>query len=281
MLEATVAGDVLALQFRKKTDGIIQRLGEILLKQEEDQEIDAISWCAKAVQRSTSLEEEVLDLSDKYEEQTRTIEKLNQQLEELIEAKKSHENSLLEKFRELLNAKKSKIRNQQRVIAGATPDLKRVAMVNQARQKSETQNPVSSRASKRKAKSAVPSSESSEGESFERRVETHKDNSDGSDRPDTPEASDQDATEDESDDDLEIAPVLKVRLDEGQNSTGDITNDQDMQLDALPPSRELPFDKPNAGIGSSNANGTQLTDKSTLNQEAGNADEETDDDDEL
>ena len=44
------------------------------------------------------------------------------QLDNLIEEKTSHENALLEKFRQLINSKKLKIRDQQRLLAGAKVD---------------------------------------------------------------------------------------------------------------------------------------------------------------
>lgn len=97
--------------------GITQRLGEILLRKDDTQEIDFITWTATAVMHCTSLEEDIYTLREKYEEQIHVIEKLNQQLEELINAKIEHESLLLEKFRDLLNAKKLKIRDQQRLLA--------------------------------------------------------------------------------------------------------------------------------------------------------------------
>lgn len=108
--------------FRKNISGITQRLGEISLTKDESQEIDTISWAATAVTRGTDLETEVQDLTVKYDEQAKTMQKLNQQLEDLIEVKKLHENTLLEKFCELLNAKKLKIRDQQRLLVGAKVD---------------------------------------------------------------------------------------------------------------------------------------------------------------
>merc|ERR1711939_405777 len=44
---------------------------------------------------------------------------LNQQLEDLVKAKKDHEDELLKKFAALLNTKNLKIRDQQRLLAGA------------------------------------------------------------------------------------------------------------------------------------------------------------------
>lgn len=119
---ANINHETLAIIFRKNISGITQRLGEISLKKDEDQEIDAISWAATAVTRSTDLEKEIKELSAKYEEQGRTIDKLNQQLENLIQAKIEHERSLLEKFQELLNAKKSKIRDLHRALARVKVD---------------------------------------------------------------------------------------------------------------------------------------------------------------
>lgn len=92
------------------------------MRKDDSQEIDFISWTATAVIRCTSLEEEIYTLREKYEEQSHVVGKLNQQLEELINAKIEHENLLLEKFRDLLNAKKLKIRDQQRLLASANVD---------------------------------------------------------------------------------------------------------------------------------------------------------------
>lgn len=276
---ATIAGGVLALHFRNNISGITQKLGEILLKQDEDQEIDAISWCGQAVQRSTDLEAEVQDLSGKYDEQSKTIEKLNQQLEKLIEAKKAHEDSLLEKFKELLNTKKLKIRDQQRLLAGAKVDPKQAVKVSSARQKSKSHTPTASRGGKRKAKSAVTSSDSSQNDSFEPKAATQKEDSDGSELLNTPEASDQDATEEGSDDGLDSAPRPKALPDRSQASADWNARDENMQVDTPPPSRELPFGKSDAGGGLEQVKESEAADRSTLNQEAGNEDDETEDDD--
>ncbi len=69
--------------------------------------------------RCNELEKAAKDLNSKFKEQGKTIEKLNRQLEDLITAKNEHENSLLEKFRDLLNAKKLKIRDLHRALAAA------------------------------------------------------------------------------------------------------------------------------------------------------------------
>lgn len=116
---ASVSGDKLVIVFRKNISGIHQRLGEISLSPDDDQEIDTIAWVATAVARANALEKDVQDLQAKYEEQGDIIEKLRSQLDDFTKAKKDHEDALLEKFRELLNTKKLKIRNQQRLLATA------------------------------------------------------------------------------------------------------------------------------------------------------------------
>ena len=114
----------LVVVIRKDIAGIHQRLGEITLIRDDDQEIDTIAWVATAVSRADNLEKDVSDLQRKFQEQSETVKKLNVQLEELTTAKKDHEQALLEKFRDLLNTKKLKIRDQQRLLATAKVDSK-------------------------------------------------------------------------------------------------------------------------------------------------------------
>ena len=125
-LISVVAGDQMTLIVRRNVSGIIQRLGEVILRVLEEEEaserVELLDWVAVAVDRAKFLEDKVEDLSLKYYEQGKVIEKLSQQLEELIEAKRDHETSMLEKFQELLNSKKLKIRDQQRLLAGAKVD---------------------------------------------------------------------------------------------------------------------------------------------------------------
>ena len=114
---ASLTGGQLVLVFRKNISGFHQRIGELSLKQDDDIEIDTVSWVITAVTRADFLEKKVEDLSNKFHDQGKVIKKLNTQLEDLIEAKKDHEASLYEKFRLILNAKKLKIRDQQRLLA--------------------------------------------------------------------------------------------------------------------------------------------------------------------
>ena len=278
---ATIAGETLAIHFRNNISGITQKLGEILLKQDDAQEIDAISWAGTAVLRSTHLEAEVGGLTIKYDEQAKTMENLNKQLEDLILAKQQHENALLEKFRELLNEKKIKIRDQQRLLKGytnGTADPESAKQLKTSRQTSKSYSPIASRAKKRKGKNFETAHLSSEEEdSFEPKAPTRnprpvrEQDGDASEHLATPDISDQDETESESDDDLDSAPQ-PMAVDE---STKD---EAPMQVDEPPPARVLPFGKSDASSGKGKIEEPATGDHSMLNQEAGNEDEETDDD---
>lgn len=118
-VSATINDESLLLVFRRSISGIKQRLGELALSRNENEEIELFGWLGTATARCDELVKELTNLDDRYKEQGQAIKVINQQLEDLIEAKIEHENSLLEKFRELLNAKKLKIRDLHRALAVA------------------------------------------------------------------------------------------------------------------------------------------------------------------
>ncbi len=94
---------------------------------------------------------ELASFKSKFQEQQEIIRKLNAQLEELIVAKTNHETELLEKFRDLLNEKKAKIRDQQRLLATAKVDPKKLAAIQASRRTGKKTAAGSSRTGKRKA----------------------------------------------------------------------------------------------------------------------------------
>ena len=121
-VSATISEESLLLVFRRSISGIKQRLGELALSKNENEEIELFGWLGTATARCDELVKELTNLDDRCKEQGQAIKVINQQLEDLIEAKIEHENSLLEKFRELLNAKKLKIRDLHRALAVARVD---------------------------------------------------------------------------------------------------------------------------------------------------------------
>ena len=170
--------------------------------------------------------------------------KLREQLEQLIAAKAEHEETLLRKFSELLNAKKRRIRDQQRLLKQATVNTAGtlqfrvlvMAVLMVVGDVSVPPRPAApSRKGKRKAEAgdepeqaAMPESDSSDGEE--------------SPAPETPSAS-----ADETTDDEDAAPAdagasaasrgvtAKEQVPEGEQPASTT------RRPSPPPVRELPF----------------------------------------
>jgi len=215
-----------------------------------------------------------------------TIQQLTSQLDALVLAKKAHEEDMLKKFAALLNAKKLKIRDQQRLLAKARVDPKLAAHVKQTR---STGN--SSSRSKRKAD------------------EDSDDDDDDDDKTNgvTPRGSDTDETADETDaGDFDPAPVpsqtsRRGASQSGANQTGisqantsqagsnntGVTQavngsaadsqkhvqskSEEPLVQQLPPRRELPFAR----------RGTEPPSQPSVPPSAAAADDDTESDDEL
>lgn len=92
------------------------------LKQDDEQAIELFDWTGTAVARADVIEDQLSSLRDRYSAAEDTINRLNKQLEDFISAKHQHEEQLMTDFVQLLNEKKLKIRNQQRLLASANVD---------------------------------------------------------------------------------------------------------------------------------------------------------------
>lgn len=270
---ATLAGDQLSITFRNNISGITQKLGEVIFKKDESQELDITTWTGTAVERANGLDRELQGLTSQYDEQSKKMVKLNDQLEDLIKAKIQHEASLLQNFRELLNIKKLRVRDQQRLLAGAKIDPRQAAKLQNARSTSKPRAATAaSRAGKRKAKSGLPAFESSEESGFEGKAPIQKLESDLSGQTTTPDQSDQGELENESGDHRNSAPQA-AGLPKGSKAAGGARGiiEEEVHLDTPPPTRDLEF-------GEGGAREQTKRPVTTLTQEAGNEDEETDDD---
>ena len=115
-LAASITGNRLSIIFRRNIEGIVQRLGEVVLNKDVEQEIELFDWIQVAVKRSDSLGVKVHKLQSRSDEQYRQMQKLAHQIEDFVQTKQDHETDLLEKFQRLLNEKKLKIRDQQRLL---------------------------------------------------------------------------------------------------------------------------------------------------------------------
>ncbi|KAL9002347.1 MAG: hypothetical protein Q9188_004720 [Gyalolechia gomerana] len=248
-LIASVVDSKLTITFRKSISGIHQKLGELSLSQDTNAEINTLDWAHTAIIRADTLQSEVHDLQQRLTEQTETVKQLNQQLEDLIQAKKDHEEALLQKCANLLNEKKAKIRDQQRLLTTAQVDPKKLKEVQNARRASAPRNPSVSRGGKRKAFVPAASSGEEEDEFEDHTVKTEEREEE---QPDservTPQHSDLDETDDEVDsadlDSVPAPPTAKGKVTDTVEVNGDldkrgmIGDNEDLEL---PPRRDLPF----------------------------------------
>ncbi|KAF2097152.1 hypothetical protein NA57DRAFT_57752 [Rhizodiscina lignyota] len=235
---ASVGGDgQISITVRKNISGITQRLGSITLTQNDEEEISPLDWAGIAAQATADAVSTVASLRSKLVEQQETITKLNAQLEDFIKAKQEQEDVMLQKFTQLLNSKKLKIRDQQRLLAGAKIDSSRAEEV------SESRKPASSRRSKRKVEKAQ--SEDGDSDGFETaaasKMDVDQQEAEAEDEDDdevrevvTPELSDETADEDEEE------PPPRPLGSKGKAPAKGPPQQSEEALEPPPP-RELPF----------------------------------------
>lgn len=138
-------------------------------------------------------------VNEKNKELEQSVEELTSQLDDLLKAKNDDESVMLEKFRDLLNEKKLKIRQQQKLIESADVDLEKLQNVG-ASQRTMRKAGVS-RTSKRKIKDE-PLSEGESDDGFEKMDVDDQSNNRSQSSPDTEDerqTTDNDATESEPD----------------------------------------------------------------------------------
>ena len=125
------------------------------LNHKADEAIQLFDWCGAAALQREQFQETVVAENAKISDLEARITELRNQLDELTESKKAREAEILEKFCGLLNEKKIKIREQQRLLSTAQVDHSKLdaARASQATRPTVTDDkkPAPSRRAKRKA----------------------------------------------------------------------------------------------------------------------------------
>ncbi|KAJ6441944.1 DNA double-strand break repair and VJ recombination XRCC4 [Purpureocillium lavendulum] len=117
---ATVSSESsISLTVRKQVQGITQRLGAITLNCDQNEAIELFQWCEVSLDALAQAKREAASYVAKASEVEAAVNDLQSQLDELVAAKQDDESVLLQKFRDLLNEKKVKIREQQKIIASS------------------------------------------------------------------------------------------------------------------------------------------------------------------
>ncbi|BCR90860.1 uncharacterized protein ACHE_60746S [Aspergillus chevalieri] len=229
----------LSLTIRKRIQTITQRLGSISLKQDDEQAIELFDWLGIAAARAYASDERSSSLADRCRIAEDTIQQLTRQLEELTRAKIHHEDQLVANFAQLLNEKKLKIRNQQRLLASAKVDPVKVSEM-QAVTSKDRNSTQKNRRLKRDVRE-ISKEESDSGDGFEEMQVDHVGNQgrEQDQEMDDEERSTPQPLEDEGDNGT-TTDEESVPLHAEQNSS--ISNRPMLKNPAAsPPRRELPF----------------------------------------
>ncbi|KAJ3468571.1 hypothetical protein MRS44_002636 [Fusarium solani] len=247
---ATVQSDKnISITIRKEIQGITQRLGAVTLNYDPDEAIELFEWCGAAVESSAASKQAVADLTVKSTDSEAAVAQLQSQLEELLRAKDEDETALLRKFRDLLNEKKVKIREQQQVLASTTFNAsmpgqsQRAESVEVKVEEPEVKQPKKpvrkagkSRTAKRKAPTPKPIEESEEEDVQPMEVDIKQE------PEDTDPGNTTEATASVSGDDEDDAGVLSSSSQQRAVSESAASQeDAPPQVSQPPPRRELPF----------------------------------------
>lgn len=235
---SSISGTIATITLRKNIDGITQRLGTIKLDEDDErEEIQVFEWVDHAVASADELRAQMEGLQSSAAFQQERIAKLSKDLDDLMKAKKEHEDDMLSKFAALLNTKKLKIRDQQRLLTGAQIDADTAKEVAKARDSSRrtSRRPEASRAGKRKANgSREPAEELGDDDKNDEGDVQTEDGEEGSERlrqetPDTDAATDDEADAiqpDQSDDEA----VVSQRSGGKAVETMDVDEDESVSL---------------------------------------------------
>ena len=241
-----------------------------------DGETDTVAWCISAAVATAQAKAATAEHVAKSQELENDIKALKVQLDELITAKEDDETALLHKFRDLLNEKKLKIREQQKVLSSASFNSAAQPAMSQPVEEPEEpaptktkRKPAQSRTSKRKAAKKPVESESEEETVEKMEVDQIKQEPDDDDelemRHSTTASEQATASEDEEDDG--DAPMADVS-NEPASTTEPSAETKKQAYKPPPPPRALPFS-------------TKKASKPSPAVKPENDDGETDSDDEL
>ncbi|KAI5205583.1 hypothetical protein AUEXF2481DRAFT_388214 [Aureobasidium subglaciale EXF-2481] len=265
----SLSSSQLTITIRNKISGITQRLGAIVLDKDEDEAIQLYDWTGFAVFRADTLAHRLATFQSTVAEHQKRIDELTAQLDDLVKAKKSQQDEMLRKFAALLNTKKLKIRDQQRLLARAKVDPRAADHVQQVRSTTAGRKPDLSRSSKRKADDNIQEFETDDDDLEETDLGKPMNEADDMrqelDDPLTPDKSDLDTEDEESDGGFAPAPMpsqssrsqaslrSKPKTLETVGPSEAKTAFSESPEIQLPPRRQLPFPMRNTTLYASRA----------------------------
>ncbi|KAG5915875.1 hypothetical protein E4U42_007884 [Claviceps africana] len=255
-ITATVQSESsISLTIRKQVQGITQRLGAISLHYDINETIELFDWCAVSVDALTQSKESATESATQLKSIAASLKDLQSQLDELIQAKQEDERALLHNFRNLLNEKKVKIRQQQILITELSANATKAPQEQKSADDLPEAKLSKKRATKRKARAVEPE-ESDKDFSTTIKSEPEQSDADNTTEATASVPSDDDDDDDDNDDDRDhdIRP----------QSSGQIESEAEAPTKATaapPPPRTLPFQRRKPVATSNNADDTDSDDE--------------------
>lgn len=225
-----------------------QRLGTITLTHDGGEAIELFEWCATSVDAVTQTNAAASASDARVRDLQTAVGELKSQLDELVAAKQEDEVVLLQKFRDLLNEKKVKIREQQKIITDLSANDAPREEVDEVDEVDEVQTAKGGRkAPKRKAQAV-------ENESPEEDVDmtAEKGESEDEDAESTTEATASVANDEDEDEDADMD--MDRTADEAAREPLPPQKTQG----APPPPRALPFQKKRQAVAADDSDDDEL-----------------------
>jgi hypothetical protein len=211
----------------------------LTLKGEPDEAIELFDWCGAAALEREKLKLDLAASAAKLEELETSVNELKTQLDGLVKTKKDSEAELLQKFQDLLNEKKVKIRQQARLLSSATIDPSKIAPGPSGLVKSEdNQSTGGSRPSKRKVRAGSDDDDSSDG--FEKMELDHDEKRQEDEDIGDRETTDGEETSSEADDDEPGPSESPIARRSKARAPSEAPPEEDKPTVDLPPKRTLP-----------------------------------------
>lgn len=254
VVTGSIAGEdpnaTLSITFNNRVEDITQRLGTVELPQTEDTDgVNLFEWTLQAIEKRDELEDSVASLREQTTSKDELLASLHKQFDEVVEAKVEYEAQLLSKFSILLNEKKLKIRNMQRILSATKVDEKKLKEL-----KTDIEDEPINRdgqRKKRQAGTAPNEDETDEDDDFETMAvdggANADDNPNDAQSAESAEATPEPSDSDDEDDDLDASAPgpdrPRTRAMDSQRAS------KQKSPSPLPPRRDLPFQKKTSGQG--------------------------------
>ncbi|TQN74634.1 DNA repair protein XRCC4 [Colletotrichum shisoi] len=234
---------ILTLTIRKRGKEFTQRLGSIELNHSPRELIELFDWCGLSAQTANEAKEALASAAARATQLEESVRELKAQLDELMAAKEADESELLEKFRDLLNEKKVKIRQQQKLLASASVEPAKLAQVQSSLQAAGKGHAAAkSRPAKRKAAPAPGNDDSSSDEGFEKMdVDLAMEPASGGSDQERDTTEDEEETASEDDEENNQTAPTSVKQPKSHGASQSKEKAPAAKKEAPPAKRELPF----------------------------------------